>query len=102
MASACYGHLEVVKILVKHGAELNIQDKVSHYRPLLPPTTCMHVHVCMYVCMYKRYQMCVCETYCRQVCAIDLPAYIPLSGMGICMYICMYVCMYVCMNVYIY
>ena len=54
MVSAAYGHLEVVRILVKHGAELNIQDKVSHYRPLAPPiTTCMHVHVCMYA--YKRY-----------------------------------------------
>jgi hypothetical protein len=53
MHSAYRGHLEVVKILVEHGADLNIQDKVSHYRPLPPLTTCMHVYVCMYA--YKRY-----------------------------------------------
>jgi hypothetical protein len=29
MVSADKGHLEVMKILVEHGAELNIQDKVS-------------------------------------------------------------------------
>ena len=51
MASANEGHLEVVKILVEHGAELNIQSKVSYYRPLAPPTTSVHVYVCMYVCV---------------------------------------------------
>jgi ankyrin repeat protein len=29
MASASNGHLEVVKFLVEHGADLNIQNKVS-------------------------------------------------------------------------
>ena len=58
MVSADKGHLEVVKILVEHGAELNIQNKVSHYRPLPPPiTTCVHVHV--YVCMRIRDISCV-------------------------------------------
>ncbi len=56
MFSAANDHLEVVKILVEHGAELNIQNKVSHYRPLPPPTTCMHVQVCMRIrdisCVY--------------------------------------------------
>ena len=60
MASANEGHLEVVKILVEHGADLNIQDKVSYYNPLPPPiTTCMHVYVCMYVCMRIRDICCV-------------------------------------------
>ena len=51
MDSADKGHLEVVRILVEHGADLNIQNKVSQDRPLPPPITCMHVHVnvCMYV-----------------------------------------------------
>jgi hypothetical protein len=64
----------------------------------------MHVHVCMYV--YKRYLLCVREKYCRHVCAIDLTACIPSSGMGVCMYVrmyvCMYVCMYACLGMYVY
>ena len=59
MYSASKGHLEVVKILVEHGADLNIQSKVSHCRPLPPPTTCMYVHVCMYVCLHIRDISCV-------------------------------------------
>ena len=56
MLSASKGHLEVVKILIEHGAELNIQSNVSHYRPQAPPTTCMQ---CMYVYMRIRDISCV-------------------------------------------
>ncbi len=44
MLSAANGHLEVVRILIEHGADLNIKGKVSHNRPL-------YACACMYVCV---------------------------------------------------
>ena len=91
MHSASQGHLEVVKILVEHGADLNVQIDVSYYRPLPPPTTCIRDICCVSV---------------KRIVDMYVPETLQLVSLNrewehVCLYVCLYVCVYMCMNLYI-
>ena len=54
MRASDYSHKEVVKLLLDHGADTNMQDKVSVTDMIyMRDVYVMYVHVCVYDCMIK-------------------------------------------------
>ena len=47
------GHKDMAALLVTNAADMNIRNKVSHYRRMyVYVSVYMYVYLCMYVCMY--------------------------------------------------
>ena len=52
MWASCNGHKEVVKLLLDHGADMNMQDEVSVTDMIyMRDVYVMYVYVCVYDCM---------------------------------------------------
>ena len=60
MIASSNGHKEVVKLLLDHGADINMQDKVSVTDMIyMRDVYVMYVYVCVYDCMINFMFVCL-------------------------------------------
>ena len=87
MRASGNGHKEVVKLLLDHEADINMQDKVSVTDMIyMRDVYVMYVYVCVYDCMINFMFVClfVCLIHCMYIFIIDIMTIIILISNIIC------------------
>ena len=83
MRASSNGHKEVVKLLLDHEADINMQNKVSVTDMIyMRDVYVMYVYVCVYDCMINT--MFVCLIDCMYIFIIDIMMIIILISNIIC------------------